>query len=187
MLPKIDEVVEDLKAWTETDITKPAELEQLSKCVGFFEHCSYPDHHYSIAGADGSGAFPVATYQDTFLHLVTAEATLYETFANGLKELPVDDASVAEVLMLPEDAAESKLRMYALFEKLVGIPLLELCHRSDYLQLRNASTRGRKIFPTELCDNILTPRAHDADNVRIHLLAAAELCSLLRCFAGIGR
>jgi hypothetical protein len=179
MINKIQNVVSDIKQWNQETSADADEIKKMSEFVGFFQHCSIPDRPFTIGGADGSGEFPVATYGDSYIYLVNALARLYTAAQDGLKELEASDSRLSELLWLPEDAEVRDKRYEDFFANLAGMPLLDLCRESDYLSLRQDVT-GTICTPEELVNLIVKPPAHDANNVRIHLMTAAEVCCIIK-------
>lgn len=179
MINKIQNVVSDIKQWNQETSADDDEIKKIGALVGFFEHCSIPDRTFTIGGADGSGEFPVAAYGDSYIYLVNALARLYTAAPDGLKELEVADGRLSELLWLPEDAEEKDKRYEAFFADLASMPLIDLCQESDYLGLR-CDVTGTIYTPDELVNLLVKPPAHDANNVRIHLMTAAEVCCLIR-------
>lgn len=178
---KIENVVTDLKEWNQETSVKQDEIDKMSSYIGHFEHCRVPDREFSIGGTDGSGEFPVASYGDSYIYFVTALTKLFHasTREGRLKEQPTSGGILAEFLWLPEDQEEKDKRYEQFFCDLVGIPLSELCSQSDYISLRLKHT-GQPSTPEELIQLMIKPQAHDAGNVRIHLMTATEICTIIK-------
>lgn len=177
---KVQTIVEDIKAWNYETTADENEILQMANFLSFFEHCPFPDYPFTVGGADSSGEFPLVSYSDSFVYLVTARTRLYASTLEGwLKEIETKDSEIIELLLVSEDQKEADKKYEEFFSSLVGMSLLELCEKSDYLDLRNHNS-AKRISPKELTRLIVKPPAHDASNIRINIMTAAEMCTILR-------
>jgi hypothetical protein len=177
---RIKDVVQDIKEWNSEERLDISELDDLVDRVKVFEHCAAPDHEFTIAGSDSSGEFPVASYGDSYVYLVTGLTRVFSSGDEGrLKELDVPGLNLTDLLWLPEDQVVRDQRYDEFFTRLIGIPLLELAQRSDYMELRRQHG-GQRGTPDELIEFMVRPPAHDASNIRIHTMTATELCTIAR-------
>ncbi len=182
VINKIENIIGDMSLWNQESDEDAADFKRIANYAESFDHCVKPLEPFTICGADSSGDFPVTTYNDSYIYLVTALTRLYTAVKEGyLKEEATKDCNIVDFLWLPDDKGESDKRFEIFFENLIQKPLLDLCRESDYLSLRKSMT-GKKLLPEELLSLILKPNAHDANNVRIHLMTAAELCTIARIF-----
>lgn len=177
---KVDGLVRELKDWNYETNVHEEDINKLLEYVTHFDHCKYPDRPFSIGGSDSSGGFPVVTYGDSYVYLVTATTRIYEALTEGrLKEMEVPISSLVELLWLPEDHERKVNYFKKFFERICGdTPLEVIINKSDYLQLRKKAT-GKTFSADELIDKLLFPAAHDANNVRIQVMVAYELCSII--------
>ena len=177
---KISSVVNDMKQWNQETAEDKADFKKITNYAESFSHCVKASEPFTICGADSSGEFPVTTYNDSYIYLVTALTRLYSAVKEGhLKEEVIEDSNIVDFLWLPEDKQESDKHFETFFENLIQMSLPDLCRESDYLMLRKQIT-GKNITTQELLSLLLKPNAHDANNVRIHLMTAAELCTIAR-------
>ena len=176
---KIRDVVEDIHTWNIEDEASLSEIEELSEYVQGFEHCPVPDHQFFIGGADGSGDFPCVCYGDSVVYLVTAMSRLYATSPTGLVEKDVSNNDIVDFLWLPEDKEKARAQYLDFFAQLIGESLESICEKSDYYQLAR-SHGGRVSSPIDLIDTLITPPAHESDNIGIQLLNTAEAGALIR-------
>jgi len=184
VIQKIEDVVEDICTWNWDDASAGDEIDGLAEYVVPFEHCVKPDRPFVIAGADGSGDFPCVAYGDSVVYLVTAMARVYEATAFGkLTETKVSATDIVDFMWLPADKAKARGRYLDFFERLVGMPLEDICRESDYYDLVRAY--GSHLpSPEDLIDTLICPEAHDADNIGIQLMSTAEAGSLIRLMRG---
>lgn len=180
VIKKIEDVVEDIYTWNVDDTSAGDEIDSLAEYVVPFDHCVKPDRPFVVAGADGSGDFPCVTYGDSVVYLVTAMARAYEAASFGkLTEMKVTSADLVDFMWLPADKDKARGRYFDFFERLVDMPLDEICQKSDYYDL--AKAHGSRLpSPVDLIDTLICPEAHDADNIGIQLLSTAEAGSLIR-------
>lgn len=179
VINKLRTAVEDIHSWNIKEKVSSDEIEKLSKYVQGFEHCSVPDHRFLIGGADGSGDFPCVCYGDSVIYLVTAMSRIYEALPTGLKEKNVTNNEIVDFLWLPEDNTKAREQYLDFFAQLMGEPIKDICIKSDYYQLAK-SHGGGVPSPIDLVDNLITPGAHESDNIGIQLLNTAESSVLIR-------
>lgn len=170
-----------IKDWNQETPEFKKEIESLAQYVTPFEHCTLPDRDFWIAGADGSGDFPCATYGDSFVYLVVALARLYKATKGqrGLDEVEAKGADLLDVLWLPEDQEMAKTLYNEFFERIVGMPLMDICKQSDYRDI--LKSRDVKLSSIEkFIELLIRPAGHDASNIRVQLLGTAEVSALLK-------
>lgn len=170
-----------IKDWNQETPEYRREIDALAEYVTSFEHCATPDHDFLIAGADGSGDFPCATYGDSFVYLVVALARVYSATkgVRGLDEVEIKEADLLDVLWLPEDQEMAHKLYDEFFSRIVEMPLEEICKTSDYrdiLKSRDVSLSSIEKF----IDQLIRPAGHDAGNIRVQLLGTAEVAALLK-------
>lgn len=180
VIRKIEDIVDDIYTWNVDDTSASDEIDGLSEYVVPFEHCVKPDRPFAVVGADGSGDFPCITYGDSVVYLVIAMARAYEAASFGkLVEKKVTTADIVDFMWLPADQNKAKECYCDFFERLVGMPLENICQKSDYYDL--AKMHGSRLpSPVDLIDTFILPEAHDADNIGIQLLSTAEAGALIR-------
>ncbi|TGE37205.1 hypothetical protein E4K67_15135 [Desulfosporosinus fructosivorans] len=177
---KVQNIVEDMKTYNSETTADENEILQMANFLSFFKHCPFPDTPFTVGGSDSSGEFPLVSYGDSFVYLVTARMRLYTSTLEGcLKEIESKDSEIIELFLVPEDQKKANKKYDEFFSSLVGMSLLELCQKSDYLELRNQNT-SKRVTAEELTHRIVKPPAHDASNVRINIMTAAEMCTILR-------
>ncbi|GLI06715.1 hypothetical protein YDYSG_27450 [Paenibacillus tyrfis] len=180
MKTKLESVVRELKDWNyETNVYEEDIKKLLSNYMTYFEHCKYPDHSFSMGGSDSSGDFPVVTYGDSFVYLVTATTRVYEALSEGRmkeKELPIN--ALLEFLWLPEDNDLKNEKFIKFFKDISGDDLAEVISKSGYLDLKRKAT-NKTYTANELVNKLIFPAAHDAANVRVQIMVAFELCSVI--------
>ena len=185
---KITEVVGDIHDWNASEAPSDDTIQKLAAYVTPFEHCVIPDRPFLMAGADGSGDFPCVRYGDSFVYLVTAMARLYEASASGkLIEQEVKSADVADFMWMPElkkDDPRKNGYYTDFFAQLVGEPLEDVVEKSDFYRIARkhgcSATSAQGLLP-----NLITPDAHDADNIGIQLLSTAECSVLIRLMQSV--
>lgn len=180
LLQKIEGVVQRLQEWNRQAEPDEEELERVRSCIGLFEHGGVSPRRFVIGGADSSGVFPLVSYHDQFVYLVTARTCLYEAHPEGiLREVPFPEGELVEIFWIPE-AAEERERQYDLiFECLAGVPLPEVVAASDYPELRQKVT-GQLPNPDFILSHLIKPAAFDAGNIGTQLMTTAQLATIAR-------
>ena len=170
-----------IREWNQETPEYRKEIEDLAQHVTPFEHCALPDHDFLMAGADGSGDFPCATYGDSFVYLVVAIARMYAATKGqrGLDEISVKDADLLDVLWLPEDQEMAKKLYDEFFERIVCMPLEEICKKSDYRDILKSRDVSLSTI-SKFIEQLIRPAGHDAGNIRTQMLGTEEVAALLK-------
>ncbi len=171
---QIGETADRLKEWQEENDLAPDQSEEIAERIHFFDHTTSPDTEARIGGVDGSGDFPVLSFEDTFVYFAVAYATQYRAEAGGPVEVGPEIQPRIRLTWLPESEERREEELDRTFSGLAGEPIEDVVRRSDYRHLKEWRT-GRSAATSTLIEKLVRPHASDSGNLSIQLRSTAEL------------
>jgi hypothetical protein len=179
VLNQLQNIVAQMKTWNVQAKFSPTDKQEIAKRITFHDH-SDSSPNLIMAGVDGSGDFPSLTYEDSFIYLTTAEATVYKSNpTSGLEELQSDIAPIYSLAWIPEEPKFRQKKIDEAFENMVGMPLLDVILQSDYHALKSKLSKKPQ-HPGTLLKELIRPHAADSGNLGIQLRSTAELSAALK-------
>lgn len=176
---QIDKLAEQMKSWEDKPRMDFHEEKGALESINFFAHATRREN-VRYAAVDGSGDFPVVSYSDSFVYLVLAHGSIYETdVVSGLREVNVEAEPLVLLCWLPESEFEREQAYDNAFESLAGLPVKEVIERSDY-RLLKAKDSHKTNTVNILHEQLIRPHASDSGNIAIQLRSAGEFGVALR-------
>ena len=177
---KLSTLVDNMSSWEGKERVDKDEMDKIRASIQQFHHTASCGAPYRIGGVDGSGDFPSFSYSDSFVYIASASGTVYETDSfRGLSEMgSVADPNL-ELVWLPEDREAARPLWIDALSQLAGESVKEVITRSDYKELKSATSHhGHTV--EQLLNHLILPAASDTANVGIQLRSTAELGAALR-------
>ncbi len=179
VLNQLQTIVAQMKTWNVQAKFSPTDKQEIAKRITFHTH-SDSSPNLIMAGVDGSGDFPSLTYEDSFIYLTTAEATVYKSNpTSGLEELQSDIPPIYSLAWIPEEPTLRQKKIDEAFENMVGMSLIDVISQSDYHALKSKLSKKPQ-QPGTLLKELIRPHAADSGNLGIQLRSTAELSAGLK-------
>lgn len=173
------EVAQQMQSWQGQNQLDEAEIARIREHIRCFAHTTSRSQ-FRIAGVDGSGDFPMLSYEDSFIYLSVAQATIYESDrVSGLKEMAPMPEAILDVSWIPDNSIEGPKAIDRAHEKLAGRSLNEIVQRSDYRILKSKESNTSQSIET-LRQGLIRPPGSDRGNLAIQLRTTAEMSAALR-------
>jgi hypothetical protein len=175
---QIGQTADRLKAWEKQSGLTEKQKEEIAKRIRFFDHTTHSPTKNRIGGVDGSGDFPVLSFEGAFIHFAIAQATQYRPGRDSPVEVGPEMAPVAYLAWLPESEGQRKKELDRAFTALSGRTIEDVIRQSDYQELKKRYA-GRSNLLSTLKRKLLRPQASDSGNLSIQLRSTAELGAAL--------
>jgi len=174
---QIGQAADRLKEWQDDKKLDDEQEKQIAQRIQFFQH-STQSKSLHIGGVDGSGDFPVLSFEDTFVYFAVAHATRYRPGRESPIEVGPELPPVHHLTWLPEDEEQRTTELDETFQSLAGRDMEVVVADSDYRILK-ARHAGRKRSTSVLIGDLVRPHASDTGNLAIQLRSTAELGAAL--------
>ncbi|AMA10669.1 DNA double-strand break repair nuclease NurA [Picosynechococcus sp. PCC 73109] len=180
---RLQDVAQEMQEWQGQADIGEKEIAQIRESIVSFEHTT-DRPELRVAGVDGSGDFPMLSYEDSFVYLSIAQGTVYQADVScGLREVAPLTPTVFDVAFIPESRTDGAGALDGAMERLLGRSLSELMEASDYRTLKAQET-GNNFRIEVLLDKLIRPHGSDTSNLAIQLRTTAEMGAALRLMEG---
>jgi hypothetical protein len=176
---QISSAADQLKEWQEERKLEPEQEEYASERIRFFRHVTNGSKQLQVGGVDGSGDFPVLSFEDTFIHFAVAHATRYRSGRDQPEEVGPEIPPPLHLAWIPEEDPRRSEELDRAFENLSGRSIEDVVEASDYRVLKEKRS-GRSTSVRNLVSDLVRPHASDSGNLSIQLRSTAELGAALR-------